>query len=211
MHLINLQNIYTFTYKKHYFIHFCFLFLRTWKTFSVSSNHLFWFIYRIFFLFCFLLMDQVSGSFGILSSTFPSLYILFFQFWSTMNASQYQRVIVPVMCLPPCKLTPVLLSARIIFFGFHIKLYILNLQISWVNLTNVSSTSVHVFPNLFWKIYPLFGQASFELSSYNKKICWGRGWKWHLGLETTWLIINDNQLFKFSSLGLHIFCYIFHH
>ena len=114
-----------------------------------------------FFLFCLLVMDQVSGRFGILSSTFPSLSTLFFQFWSTMNTSQYQRDIVPVLSLPPRKLTLVLLSARIIFFSFHIKLYILNLQISWVDQTYVFSTSVHVFRNLFWKIYPLFEQISF--------------------------------------------------
>ena len=33
---INFQNIHTFTYQKHYFIHFCRLFLKSSKAFSVS-------------------------------------------------------------------------------------------------------------------------------------------------------------------------------
>ena len=35
---IQFQNIHTFTYQKHYFIHFCCLFLKLSKAFSVSLN-----------------------------------------------------------------------------------------------------------------------------------------------------------------------------
>ena len=55
-----------------------------------------WTWFKIIFLdssfsFCLLLPDLDSCKIGILSSTFPSLQILFFHFWFTMNVSQYQR------------------------------------------------------------------------------------------------------------------------
>ena len=55
-----------------------------------------WTWFKIIFLdssfsFCLLLPDLDIGKTGILSSTSPSLQILFFHFWFTMNVSQYQR------------------------------------------------------------------------------------------------------------------------
>ena len=71
------------------------------------------------------------------------------------------------------------------FILFLFLPYTLNDQISSSAVVNVFSMTVHVFCNLFWKIYSLFGQilitclkcprASFLLSYYREKIRWERG------------------------------------
>ena len=71
------------------------------------------------------------------------------------------------------------------FYCFYPWLYTLNVSSLTSNLLNIFNIAVHVFGNIFWKICPLFGQilirclecfrASFSLSSYSEKMCWGRG------------------------------------
>ena len=110
-----------------------------------------WTWFKIIFLdssfsFCLLLPDLDSCKIGILSSTFPSLQILFFHFWFTMNVSQYQRD--TIICLYAWLRT----YAYIAFCPcvFYPQPYILNVQTS-SSESAIFSIAVHVFRNLFWK------------------------------------------------------------
>ena len=111
-----------------------------------------WTWFKIIFLdssfsFCLLLPDLDSCKIGILSSTFPSLQILFFHFWFTMNVSQYQRD--TIICLYAWLRT----YAYIAFCPcvFYPQPYILNVQTSSSESADIFSIAVHVFRNLFWK------------------------------------------------------------
>ena len=71
-------------------------------------------------------------------------------------------------------------SGQYVFLLFYNWLFILNVQLSSGTGSIIFSMSVHVFRNLFWKLYPLFGQilitrfkfsrAFFLLFFYSKKI-----------------------------------------
>ena len=70
---IHVQNIHTFTYQKHYFIHFCCLFLKLLKAFSVSLKRYLWLIFLAskkpltFFTTLSPCMNTVSFAFAILT------------------------------------------------------------------------------------------------------------------------------------------------
>ena len=85
-------------------------------------------------------------------------------------------------------LTLISLSADMFLYRFYPWPYILNVQASSCKTADIFSIAVHVFHNLFWKIFILLGQilitclkssrTSFLLSSYSKKMRWGRGSKY---------------------------------
>ena len=72
---------------------------------------------------------------------------------------------------------------------------VLNNQTLSSNSVNIFNITVHTFCNLFWKIWPLFGQvliaclkcsrASFLTSSYSKKMRWGQDCR----TDTFWEIL----------------------
>ena len=92
----------------------------------------------------------------------------------------------------------------LILFYFIIEIF-LNIVNSFfrkkVYLLNYFSIAAHVFPNLFIKICPLFGQilitclncftTSFSLSRYTEKMRWGRGWCCNFCMKTSELISGD--------------------
>ena len=78
---------------------------------------------------------------------------------------------------------------RFLLITFQVVIVIgllLNVLTKCRGSVNNCSTIVRVFRNLFWKIWPLFGQilitclkcsrASFSPSFYSEKMHWGRGW-----------------------------------
>ena len=83
--------------------------------------------------------------------------------------------------------------APMFFFCFYPWPYLLNIQTFSHEPIAVFIIAGQVFPNLFLKICPLFGQilitcmkcsrASFSLSSYSEKMCWGRGWQIREGIS----------------------------
>ena len=84
---INFQSIYTFTYKKHYLIHFCCLFLKSSKAFSVSL--------RMFF--CKKRVDFKKKKFSEnnqgneIRTTSWKLLCISWAFIASRNRSSYQR------------------------------------------------------------------------------------------------------------------------
>ena len=70
--------------------------------------------------FWLLLLYLASCRTGILTSTFPNLYIFFYHFWLIMNASWYQMNMIIFLCPYKTNLaTLILLSSHMFLFCFY--------------------------------------------------------------------------------------------
>ena len=162
--------------------------------------------------FCLLFLYLAICRVGILSSTFPNLWILFFHFWFTINVghipwSMYSSI---QNKLSTCQLRLAFCSHFFIFFLFLAPPYTLNIKIYRLEGADFFSTTVHVFCNLFLKIYALFGQilitclkcsrASFLPSSYSVKM----HWRW--GCPYTNLYLCESEAYSMLILKSFVFC-----